>query len=279
MKKTQEIIGLPIISISDGQEVGKVKSIIINADRGTIDYVVVDSGIQILSARIISTESVLGIGEYAMTIENEGVVNDISKIPAAIDLLKKNIEIKGTKVLTRKGRLIGEIGDFYIDENTFKIVGLEYIADITQKRVRIIPRESVITLGKNLIVVVDEVEDALVDRINQLGTEYDSGGKDGGYGQVNSYANMILQDLQESSTVNEPAEGQQPAEKSGELDNAAALFEQKQRQYLKNRYATKTIADNNGTIVVNEGEKITDEIIDAAKLCGKLIELVMNNRA
>ncbi len=31
MKKTQKILGLPIISISDGMEVGKVKSIIINA--------------------------------------------------------------------------------------------------------------------------------------------------------------------------------------------------------------------------------------------------------
>lgn len=159
-------------------------------------------------------------------------------------------------------------------------MGLEYIADITQKRIRIIPRESVITLGKNLIVVVDEVEDTLIDGINQLGTGYASGERNDSYGQVNSYANMILQDLQESSTVSENIEGQsQTDEQPGELDNAAALFEQKQRQYLKNRYATKTIADSNGNIVVNEGEKITDEIIDAAKLSGKLIELVMNNRA
>ena len=64
---------MPIISISDGMEVGKVKSIIINADKGAIDYIVVDSGVQILSAKIISTVDILGIGEYAVTIENEGV--------------------------------------------------------------------------------------------------------------------------------------------------------------------------------------------------------------
>src|SRR5690554_3473991 len=111
MKKTQEIIGLPIISISDGMEVGKVKSIIINADEGAIDYIVVEGGIQILGARVIATDKSLGIGEYAVTIENENAVNDISKIPSAIDLLQKNIQVKGTKVLTKKGRLIGEIGD------------------------------------------------------------------------------------------------------------------------------------------------------------------------
>jgi uncharacterized protein YrrD len=169
MKKTQEIIGLPIISISDGIEVGKVKSIIINADKGAIDYIVVDSGIQILSARVIPTDNVLGIGEYALTIENDNAINDISKIPAAIDLLQKNIQVKGTKVLTKKGRLIGEIGDIYVDEDECcKIMGVEYIADITQKRIRLIPRKSVITFGKNLVVVSEDVESNLVDKVTEL---------------------------------------------------------------------------------------------------------------
>lgn len=169
MKKTQNILGLPIISISDGVEVGKVKSIIINADRGAIDYIIVDSGIQIFSAKVIPTEDVLGIGEYALTIENEGVITDISKVPAAIQLLQSDIKVKGTKVLTKKGRLIGEIGDIFIDdEDNCKITGLEFIADITQKQVRIIPRESVITFGKNLTVVKEDVESWLLDTPSQL---------------------------------------------------------------------------------------------------------------
>ncbi|MCX7842896.1 MAG: PRC-barrel domain-containing protein [Clostridia bacterium] len=169
MKRTHEIIGLPIISISDGMEVGKVKSIIVNADKGAIDYIVVESSIQILNARVIQTENILGIGEYALTIESEASITEISKIPAAIDLLQKNIQVKGTKVLTRKGRLIGEVGDFYVDEdNRCKITGLEFIADITQKRVRIIPRDSVITFGKNLLVVTEDVESTLLDSASQI---------------------------------------------------------------------------------------------------------------
>lgn len=46
MKKSQQILGLPIISISDGNEVGKVKNVVLNAEKGAIDYFVVDSGIQ-----------------------------------------------------------------------------------------------------------------------------------------------------------------------------------------------------------------------------------------
>lgn len=171
MKKTQEIIGLPIISISDGIEVGRVKNIITNAAKGAIDYVVVDSGIQILSAKIIPTVNILGIGEYAVTIENEEAINDLSKIPAAIDLLQKNIQVTGTKVLTKKGRLIGEVGDIYVDEDdNCNILGLEYIADITHKKIRIIPRASVITFGKNLVVVVEDVESTLLDKPSDIGT-------------------------------------------------------------------------------------------------------------
>lgn len=256
MKKTKEILGLPIISISDGVEVGKVKSIIINADKGAIDYVVVDSGIQILSARVIPTEYILGIGEYALTIENEDAINDISKIPAAIDLLQKNIQVKGTKVLTKKGRLIGEIGDIYVDdEDNCSIIGLEYIADITKKAIRIIPRESIITFGKNLIVVKDDVESNLMDFATQLPN---SGKKDV---EIN-IDSSVLEDLPQEEDASAISD----------------MMEIKHREYLNGKRTTKTIYDAFGNVLINEDAIIDDELFDIAKLNGKVIELVMNNR-
>jgi uncharacterized protein YrrD len=311
MKKTQKILGLPIISISDGMEVGKVKSIIINADRGAIDYIVVDSGIQIFSARVIPTEDILGIGEYALTIENEEVITDISKIPSAIQLLQKDIRVKGTKVLTKKGSLIGEIGDIYVDENDgCKITGLEFIADITQKQVRLIPRDSVITFGKNLTVVNEDIEAKLLDTPSQLG--YDSGSFETEKKNISDIGQQSTQDVEpaiNSDIYDDAAEGglagmldeaaaavseaagpetdveavvspettNQPEE--DKRDNASILFEQRQRQYLKGRYATRTITDSEGNVIISEGMQIDDAVIDEAKRKGRLVELVMNNRA
>lgn len=295
MKKTQKILGLPIISISDGMEVGKVKSIIINAEKGAIDYIVVDSGIQIFSARVIPNEDVLGIGEYALTIENEGVITDINRLPAAIQLLQKDIHVRGTKVLTKKGRLIGEIGDIYIDEvDNCSITGLEFIADITQKKVRIIPRDSVITFGKNLTVVKEDVESSLLDTPLQLASddrlpefekkndenieEYYSIPNTDSY--ISSEGEAAYKEVSsEVSFVEEPEVVPEPAPVSEGDNNAAILFEQRQRQYLKGRRATKTIADNSGNVIISEGMLIDDQVIDEAKQKGKLIELVMNNRA
>lgn len=364
MKKTQEILGLPIISISDGIEVGKVKNIIINAEKGAIDYVVVESGIQILSARVIATENVLGIGEYALTIENDEAINDLSKFPSAIGLLQKNIQVKGTKVLTKKGRLIGEIGDIFVDEDdNCKIIGLEYIADITQKRIRIIPRESVITFGSNLVVVKEDVESVMMDKASDLSLkrdtldtekknltntnnshnsaissniisetdkiiadegdsyfkEIDSSFTDtpfetlqetgldadfsvvdaenidspadhgDGTTEINSKEQDIIVDNQVyDETANKDAglsfnqatdSNNKDASSPQKQSSASSLFEQRQKQYLNGRKATKTIVNNSGNTIISEGNTITEEIIEIAKESGKLIELVMNNKA
>ena len=69
--------------------------------------ILLSDGIQIFSARVIPTEDILGIGEYALTIENEGVITDISKIPSAIQLLQKDIRVKGYQGAYQKGSLIG----------------------------------------------------------------------------------------------------------------------------------------------------------------------------
>lgn len=102
MKKTQEVIGLPVISICDGSEVGKVKELVVNAEKGAVDFVIVDNGTQILGASVIPTEKVLGIGGYALTIENSSDMEEISKMPAAVDLLQKDVKVKNTRILTKK---------------------------------------------------------------------------------------------------------------------------------------------------------------------------------
>jgi uncharacterized protein YrrD len=169
MKKTQEIFELPIISILDGSEVGKIKGDIINGEKGAVDYIVVDGGAQMFSTRVIATKDVIGIGEYALTVQNEDVISDINKIPESVDLLQKKVLVKGSKVMTKKGSMIGEIGDIFIDEDdNCNIVGLEFIQNDKSSDLKIIPRAEVITFGANLTIVNDTVMDNLVSAPGEL---------------------------------------------------------------------------------------------------------------
>lgn len=165
MKTTQQIVGMPVISISDGNEIGMVKNVIINAAKGTVDFFVIDSGIRSLAGGVIPAGRVLGIGEYALTIQEPDDISDIVKIPAAIELLQKNITVTGTRVLTKKGSLLGEAGDIYIneDDQSYGIVGVEFLPEKPNMKSGIIPRSSIITFGKNLLVVNEDVMDMLLD--------------------------------------------------------------------------------------------------------------------
>ncbi len=307
MKTAQQIIGLPVVSIFDGNEIGKVKNVIINASKGTIDFFVIDSGIRSLSGGVIPADRVLGIGEYALTIQTPDDISDIVKIPAAIELMQKNITVRGTRVLTRKGSLLGQTGDIYVnDEETYNITGVEFIPANSDSSSGIIPRSSIITFGKDLLVVQDDFIEKLIETPSAIEPyeeiekkNYDLEDENTEYAETSSLTQddslpldldelSILDDSEADETVIE-----QPEESvfSGTTDtvqsevddeteereiSAAELFEQRQRQYLLGKKVTKTIFDSSGQVIVQEGEVITDQVIETVKEHGKLIELVMN---
>ena len=64
MKKSAEFIGLPVISISEGKELGKVKELLINAASGIVSALVleIDEKKWYLGAKLIPFESIAGIG-------------------------------------------------------------------------------------------------------------------------------------------------------------------------------------------------------------------------
>lgn len=292
MKRTQEILGLPIISISDGMEAGKVKAIVVNAEKGSVDYVVVDDVSRVMGTWVIPAEGILGIGEYALTIESAESIVDIGKVPQAVELIQKDIDVKNTRVLTKKGRLIGETADFYVDEDaSCRISGLEFTAFSEKDKVRIIPRESVITFGKKLIVVVENAEETFLEDISQrtgnggLSAEKKNPLTETAPPPVVEEVSpeavpdeLVSEAAPAAESLEEPSQIQQEASSAAE-NGAGNLFEQKQRQYLMGRKATKTITDHSGNVLISEDMVINDAVIDAAKLNGKLIELVMNNKA
>jgi len=121
MKPTKEIIGLRIISILDGTQVGLVKDLVLNPQAKSLDFVLVDQPTDIFGAKFIPFADILGLGEFAMTIPHPGVIQDVAQNIDAQTLLKQDIRVIGTKVLTKKGQLIGEVTEILIDEETGKI--------------------------------------------------------------------------------------------------------------------------------------------------------------
>ncbi|RBW71587.1 PRC-barrel domain-containing protein [Bacillus taeanensis] len=152
MKKNSEIIGCSIASIKDGLKHGIVNELIISPAKGTVEFLKVENEEWLFIDRVISFDKVVGIGD-AVTIQSESEVIALMDSPEANKLLKQKVRILNAKVIGTKGQLLGEIIDFYIDEQTGKI--REFSLQYKEKKIGL-DAEYIITYGRDFLVVKDE---------------------------------------------------------------------------------------------------------------------------
>jgi uncharacterized protein YrrD len=235
MKKSQEIIGLPVFSILDGKKIGQVKDLVINPEEGKLDFILVSNGSWYVGARVLPYKAVMGIGEHAVTTESETLLSNIGDTSSANNLLQRNIEIKGNRVLTNKGNLIGVVSEYEVDEISGKIVRLEYKTAQDESKIDIVEAADVLTYGTDVIVVREK---------------------------------------QESPYPGNPSEAEditsQPA--PGETEGAT-FFKQRQKQFLLGKKLIQDVKDASGNILIAEGTLVTEEIIDLAEQHNRFTEL------
>ena len=109
MKKSVEILGLPVISITEGRELGMSKTLLIDAKNGLIAAITIEDEDWYRGVKLIPYESVIAIGDDAVTVTNS---ENILKLDDAGDyeaLLDENIRVIGTKAITKSGTIQGKI--------------------------------------------------------------------------------------------------------------------------------------------------------------------------
>ncbi|MBW7650783.1 PRC-barrel domain-containing protein [Anoxybacillus sp. ST4] len=246
MKSSTQVIGLPVISIQNGVQLGQVKSLVVNPEKGTVDFLIVDQENWEISMKAIPFRNVIGIGEFAVTVEEERAVLDLNVIPIANELVNKKIAIKQAKVMTRKGQLLGEATEFYIDEETGQITGIE--VQIGNES-RIVRADHVITYGKELLIVHENAQQTVASDVNEL---------------------LSLKGTQVEPLVEQFA----PKTVETELDE----LRQKQMDMLTGKRVLKDIVDANGQVFIPKDTILTKEHIIRAQEEGPdvVIELSMN---
>jgi uncharacterized protein YrrD len=257
MKPTKEIIGLRIISILDGTQVGVIKDLVLNPQEKRLDFLIVDQPTDIFGAKIIAFADVCGLGEFALTIPSAEVIQDVIQNIDAQNLLKHDIRVLGTKVLTKKGQLIGEVTEIFIDEETGCVAGCLFESQGQTYQVGI---EQIITLGKELLII-----EGLPTELNLQIIEPDSENK--------------IQ-TSDASVLNVDAAVAE-ADRSAKIDEEAVsfteketfnLFEQRQLQYFIGKKVEKDIVLDNKE-VLRAGEIISPDIVAHIKTRNTLMEI------
>jgi uncharacterized protein YrrD len=255
MKPTKEIIGLRIISILDGTQVGVVKDFVLNPQGKTLDFVIVDQPTDIFGAKVIAFADILGLGEFAITIPHPGVIQDVTQNIDAQNLLKQDTRVLGTKVLTKKGQLIGEVTEILIDEETGRIAACLFESQGQMHQVEV---EQVITLGKELLIV-----EGFPNVPNQYIMEPNSENK-----IQTPDVSVIIEDANFAEEVDSIEE----VVSFGEAETGFNLFEQRQLQYFIGKKVEKDIVLDNAE-VLRAGERITPDIVTHITTRSMLMEV------
>ena len=287
MKKSVDILGLPVISITEGRELGMSKTLLIDAPNRIVAAITIEDEDWYRGVKLIPYDNVIAVGDDAVTLNNS---ENILTLDAAGDfetLLDDNIRVIGTKAITRTGVIQGVISEIYIGKDG-SIEKCEITAP--EGATSEVTADQVAIFGKEVTVISPE---------GDAGKKSDTASAPAAPAVTAPAAEPAAAEPAPAPTAPEPApapaaeepateepaseapaeETAAPAAEESAADddkNAERANEDRHRRFLLGKKATRTIKMDNGVVIVEAGADITEEVLQKAKLGNKFIELSMS---
>lgn len=301
MKKSVEILGLPVISITEGRELGMSKTLLIDAKKGTVAAITIEDEDWYRGVKLIPYESVIAIGDDAVTVTNSENILTLDDAGDYEQLLDDNIRIIGTKAITKSGSIQGKISELYIGDDG-KIEKCEITApDGTTSEVT---ADQISIFGKQ-VTVIDPSSEKKNEPVAAPAPAAAAPAKEAPAPEAPAKEAVAAKEPAAPKAKVKPdlpkavaekpaakpapapaapkapekpaAPAPKPAPKADPKQAAAdKATEERHRRFLLGKKATRTIKMDNGIVIVEEGQDITEEVLQKAKLANKFIELSMN---
>jgi uncharacterized protein YrrD len=161
MRRTREIVGLPVLDVKSGDSIGWVQDLVLDNVKDEVVGILLEGGHLFHSEKGIPRKSIITVGKDALTVCSKAVE-----------------ELKGTRwsdkvgneVYTQGGDARGTIEDVFLDDSVEKMVGFEVsdglFADLLHGRGTIL-RPHVMIDGKDILIVDNQVSP--LDQVNEGG--------------------------------------------------------------------------------------------------------------
>ena len=290
MKKSVEIIGLPVISITEGRELGMSKGLLVDAKNGAIAAIIIEDEDWYRGVKLLPYSSVVAIGEDAVTVVNSETILTLENAGDYETMMDENVKVIGTKAITKSGTIQGNVVEIYVGEGG-KIEKCEIeaadgsLSEITSDQISI--------FGKQVTIIDSEKK---TDELSAAPAEST---------EVAVEAPVVEEPAAEAPVIEEPAEEapveEAPAEEAQPEEEPAAeeVKEEepapepvaahdsmhqaannttidRQRKFILGKTARRTLTSPTGVVIVNEGDPITEEVIQRAQLSNMFVPLTLN---
>lgn len=163
MRVAQEMIGKPIISVEEGQELGKVQDFYLNRDLTELAAVYLGSeGLLSRKESLIKWSDVEKLGQDAILVKDAGCVIEAPDASEGIESYIRRDEIRDRPVDTPGGTNIGHVGDVVLDDGA-KIAGFSLSQTFVSGPIaenRAISRAAVVDTGNEDGVMTADLSEA-----------------------------------------------------------------------------------------------------------------------
>jgi len=284
-KKSVEILGLPIISITEGRELGMSKTLLIDAKNGAVAAITIEDEDWYRGVKLLPYSSVIAIGHDAVTItnsENILTLEDASDYEAMLDA---NIRIIGTKAITKSGTINGTVNEIFIGEDG----KVEKVQIVDPKGVESeILSDQISIFGKQVTVIDTPAGTEDEKKTDEVTPEPAPAPMPEPEPVPEPAPAPEPEPAPEPAPAPEPEPMPEPApapepqpepapEPEKKPESAAdKATEERHRRFLLGKKASRDIVTDTGVVIVKAGDDITEEVLQKAKLANKFIELSMN---
>lgn len=163
MRKSKDIIGLPVISLEEGIRVGRVTSLVINPAEKAVVALVVEKGGLLREQKFVPFPQVYSIGGNAVTLHRVQHAAKGASLPEILRLFKEKVILTGSKVVAENGTILGSVIEYLVDTSTGMISALEIATTkpAIVQGVALLDSSFVRTIGKEIVVVSDTAGESL----------------------------------------------------------------------------------------------------------------------
>ncbi|AIG25645.1 photosystem reaction center subunit H [Brevibacillus laterosporus] len=157
MKRALDVVGLPVLAMNTGEEIGIVRDILCDLHLQVIGLVLQEAG-WFQQGRYIHSNHIGTIGDDFITVEDKNVVTSMRHLDTnqMFCLFTGEHALKGKQAVTETGAWLGKVEDVYFSVDWERMVGYElsdgWIADITEGRKRI-NAASPVSIGNEHLII------------------------------------------------------------------------------------------------------------------------------
>jgi len=162
--KSKSLLSMPIISLDEGQQIGRVRGIVVDPSTFTVAALVTDKQGWFGDYKVVPFPSIMSIGEHAVTIDKRSSIEKPSNIPEVSKLIKNKQPLLGGKVFSETGTLLGIVEEFTFNTETGAVETLEISGRFIESLFRgkkSLPVSAVVTIGTDAIIVRTNPEQEL----------------------------------------------------------------------------------------------------------------------